>query len=83
MTHYDEEQLKIETLFQMGKAQIKQELPSQSSSISTLDQYTYTFPYGTVKIIVLLANQSSVTVEFNITTSENSIHTTVTNIPLN
>ncbi|WP_047979921.1 hypothetical protein [Ornithinibacillus contaminans] len=67
MTENNLEQLKAQTLFQMGYAQLQKQLMVEED----LTQQTYTFPQGTTKITLQLIDVDRLQLFFEITTDTN------------
>lgn len=69
MTHQAVEQLKLETLFQMGRTKFKNELSTLNSHNDTI---VYTFPDGTVEIEYIVGEDDH-NLHFTIYTKNNSV----------
>ncbi|WP_226035030.1 hypothetical protein [Aquibacillus saliphilus] len=80
MTNFNEEQLKIDTLFQMGKSQFKQELLPEN--LNTSNQYTFFFPHGSVDITVLSYTEKNIYAKYDISTTKQSKYVTFSSIHL-
>lgn len=61
------EQLKIETLFQMGHAALKEEIKNSGEMI---EKKSYSFPDGKVKISLISFSEETLHYDFNISTSK-------------
>lgn len=65
------EQIKIETLFQMGHAKFKED--NNAKEIDSGETY-YTFPYGNVEITYEPSDENRYKLYFKITTDKNAIY---------
>ncbi|MFD2046055.1 hypothetical protein ACFSTA_12305 [Ornithinibacillus salinisoli] len=73
------ENIKIETLFQMGYTNFYKDI---ESLINTEDTVTYVFPDGVVEITYFQLNDSTLSLYMNITTVNDTHYTVITQVEL-
>jgi len=74
------EQIKIETLFQMGRTKLKKEMVNQEEETSDV---SYSFPDGIVKITINSSNSPVYKLYFTITTNNNATYTVANTLQIN
>lgn len=68
------EQIKIETLFQMARGKIKEDIAPDIENFKVNDKMTYYFPDGIVDILILGITDSNYELLYTINTKEQSIY---------
>ncbi|MFD1038477.1 competence type IV pilus minor pilin ComGG [Virgibacillus byunsanensis] len=78
ITHNQIEQIRIETLVQMGRAKLLDEL----AHIPQDSPITYSFPDGVVEISIISIKDNQYNLHLNVTTSSGSVYDTTNTLTL-
>lgn len=80
MTHHQTEQIKIETLIQMGIAKFRENIKHDNDVKMIESDSTYTFPSGSVEVNIISQDKSNTHIRLYITTDEKTDFTIKTSI---
>ncbi|MGM8365125.1 hypothetical protein ACLIBG_06510 [Virgibacillus sp. W0181] len=83
MTRKHLEQLKIETLFQISRTKLKEDIKNNSPSIRNKDHVIYVLPEGTVTINFMPLEVNTFQLHFTILTDENTTYTLTNKLKIN